>query len=136
MKVLLGLLFAGVVGAQTPVVGYREGHPPLASVVVSEERKAERLWWLSVGAMGGAAAADLATSWRRLEANPVMRAGNGEGECGLGCVGVKAGVLGGVIAMERILKGKEKKFLRKAAWFNFAVAGTWSVAAARNVRTR
>jgi hypothetical protein len=88
----------------------------------------ERLWQASIMAHGGATAFDAASSWNRLERNPLL----GERFRWQG-VTIKSAAFVGTFALQRRTGPRYKK-----VWtvFNFAAAGMYTVFAVRNLKSR
>jgi len=89
------------------------------------------VWRVSQALLAGADAADAASSWGKMEANPLVRAGP---RFSYGSLAIKVGALtGGLVAQHYILrKAPEQTPLFASA--NLAAAAMLSVVAARNMR--
>jgi hypothetical protein len=109
--------------------------PALLFAVERENRPRNRRWWLaSVAALVAAHASDVASSYGRQEANPLLRTGSGR--FGAGSMGIKMGIVGGVVALQCLALGKAPEAHRNVAITNFAGSGAMGALAARNWRTR
>jgi len=88
------------------------------------------LWRVSEVVLVAATTADAASSWGRPEINPVL--GHQFGARG---IAVKAGLMGGVLALQEfsVRRGMNPK---AAAALNFAGAGVFGYAAIHNTRLR
>lgn len=76
-------------------------------------------------ALAGASAADIASSWGKWEANPVLGHGAFQGRQ----VAIKAGIIGGTLVFETILARKHPRYAKVFRWVNVgAAAGTGAVA--------
>lgn len=101
----------------------------LACSIASAEPRMRKVYRWSVAAMAGATALDAASSWGRLEANPVLR-GPG-GRFGMKGVLIKGLMMGGALAVQRRFGHDHPK---ATAISNFATAGAFSAVAAYNWR--
>ena len=90
------------------------------------------LW--SVATLAASGAADVASSWRRPEANPVM-AGPGS-TFGGGSVAIKLGLVGSSILLERLVLRHRPDLYRRVAWLNFGIAGAQAAVVRHNMSLR
>lgn len=109
--------------------------PALLLAAERENRPRSRRWWLtSVAALVGANAADVASSYGRQEANPLLR--SGAGRFNARSAGIKIGIVGGVLALQSFALRKAPEAHRTLAITNFAGAGAMAAIAAKNWQTR
>lgn len=85
-------------------------------------------YWLSLGALTGANAADAISSRGAIEANPIL----GQGPFGARQCTIKFGVVAAIVGTELLLP----RHRRLAAVMNYAGAGAAGAAAARNIAIR
>src|SRR5262249_51890932 len=85
------------------------------------------VWQISVAALAAASAADVHSSWGRLEANPVLAGPNGR--FGMQGVALKSAIAGGVVAAQYLMLRNHPKASKYGAWVNFGMAGVISAAA-------
>ena len=90
------------------------------------------LW--SVAMLAASGAADVASSWHRPEANPVM-AGPGS-TFGTGSLAIKLGLVGSSILLERLVLRHRPDLYRRVAWMNFGIAGAQAAVARHNIGLR
>jgi hypothetical protein len=90
------------------------------------------LW--SVATLAASGAADVASSWRRPEANPVL-AGPGS-TFGGGSVAIKLGLVGSSILLERLVLRHRPDLYRRVAWLNFGIAGAQAAVVGHNLSLR
>jgi hypothetical protein len=109
--------------------------PALLFAAERETRPRSRRWWLaSVAALVGAHVLDTASSYGRQEANPLL--GRGAGGFDARSAGIKAGIVGGVLALQCLALRKAPEAHRSLAITNFAGSGAMSAIAARNWQSR
>ena len=109
--------------------------PALLFAVDRETRPRSRRWWLvSVAALVGAHVLDTASSYGRQEANPLLRGGAGGFDAR--SAGIKAGIVGGVVALQCLALRKAPEAHRAFAITNFAGSGAMAAIAARNWQSR
>lgn len=95
------------------------------------ERRTARLWRISLAAVAASTALDAASSWNRLEANPLLRGDNGRFSSR--GIALKAGIAAGVVGAQMLFARRGgSDALRTAAYTNFAVAGAFAGTAAWN----
>ena len=126
--------------------GLGEGHPVSRCILIillpallfavdRETRPRSRRWWLvSVAALVGAHVLDTASSYGRQEANPLLRGGAGGFDAR--SAGIKAGIVGGVVALQCLALRKAPEAHRAFAITNFAGSGAMAAIAARNWQSR
>ena len=98
----------------------------------SERRS--RLWKVSVAVLAAATAVDGASSWGRLEANPLLR--GADGRFGVQGVSIKLGVLAGVAGTQYLLLRNHPKQEKYGAFTNFAFSAAFTAAAVSNFQRR
>jgi hypothetical protein len=126
------LLAVGITHAVTP-------NPALTRSLVTVEPRptapqGRSLYLLSVAILGAAGAADVASSWRRPEANPVV-AGPGS-TFGVGSVAIKLGLVGSSFVLERLALRRRPDLYRHIAWMNFGIAGAQAAVVRHNMGLR
>ena len=92
------------------------------------ESVSRRLWRASIAALVAGNAADMASSWGRYEANPLL----GRGRFGVRQAGIKAGVVGVSVAAQTLLVRRRAE--KPYAVANFAAAAALGAVAAHNLR--
>jgi hypothetical protein len=100
----------------------------------SAPRKRSVGWKVSAALLAGAMAADAGSSWRRLEANPLVA--GGDGRFGWRGAALKGGVLGGVLAAQWLIGRRVPGTLEAFRWTNYTTAGALTGVAIRNWSTR
>jgi hypothetical protein len=109
--------------------------PPLtpkvtvANVPEQHNSRMDRWWIASMFAVGGATAADAATSWGKLESNSILASKNGT--FGSRGVEIKAALVAGILAPQMILRN-HRELHRTFLIGNTAAAGLFTAAAVHN----
>jgi hypothetical protein len=98
-------------------------------LLMAAAQPAQSQYRASVLALGAANAADIASSWGKVELNPAL--GKQFGARG---AGVKLSILGGVVLVERLFLRKHPKAQRFVSVLNFGVAGATTAVALHNWR--
>lgn len=88
----------------------------------------------SVAILAASGAADVASSWRRPEANPVL-AGPGS-TFGVGSVAIKLGLVGSSFLLQRLVLRHHPDLYRQVAWMNFGIAGAQAAVVRHNMSLR
>ena len=88
----------------------------------------------SVAILAASSAADVACSWRRPEANPVV-AGPGS-TFGAASVAIKLGLVGSSFLLERLVLRHRPDLYRRVAWLNFGIAGAQGAVVQHNMSLR
>ncbi|MBA4182105.1 MAG: hypothetical protein C0506_16080 [Anaerolinea sp.] len=91
-----------------------------------------KLYSISVAALIGANAADLASSWGRPELNPLLTPGSSGGRFGWQAATIKLGLAGGSLLFQRYVLRRRPELQRGFAISNFIAAGAMSAVAVRN----
>jgi hypothetical protein len=91
-----------------------------------------KLYSISVAALIGANAADLASSWGRPELNPLLTPGSTGGRFGWQSATIKLGLAGGSLLFQRYVLRRRPELQRGFAISNFVAAGAMSAVAVRN----
>lgn len=115
MRVLLVVLLAAVL---------------LSSSGCASKKHSSAWFWASTAAVVGANILDSGTSWGAVEANPLLRGGNGR--FGSKGAGVKLSITGAVIAGEYFLSRKSPKAARVCIVGNTLWAGYYAGVATDN----
>jgi hypothetical protein len=105
----------------------------LAMPGVAEETRRSKLWRVSLAALGGATAADMASSFGKQEVNPLMEAGGGRFSAQ--SVALKASLTGAAMFIQWRIVRKSSRAQPYAGAANLALAGVLAGAAAHNMRT-
>jgi hypothetical protein len=87
-----------------------------------------------VAILAASSAADVASSWRRPEANPVV-AGPGS-TFGGGSVAIKLGLVGSSFLLEHLVLRHRPDLYRRVAWLNFGIAGAQGAVVQHNMSLR
>lgn len=103
----------------------------MAAPLLAESRW-HRIYRWSVGAVVAGMAADSATSWGRMEANPILR--DGSGRFGGRGLALKSGLTVGGLVVTHLVVRKQPALAKPAAVVNFAAAGVLGGVAIRNER--
>lgn len=105
-----------------------------ASIARVEERPANhrvsRLWMASSIALIAATSADMASSWGRYEANPMLR--SADGRFGARGVSIKLAITGAMIVPQMFIMRQSPGAQRLFTIANFAQAGLYTSVAIRN----
>ncbi len=89
------------------------------------------LYRWSLAILAASSAADVASSWRRPEANPVMAAPGST--FGAGSVAIKLGLVGSSFLLERLILRHRPDLYRHVAWLNFGIAGAQGAVVEHNI---
>lgn len=134
---ILVLLSVFVLGAQesaeVPAGVSPEGTRYMSgpATVEVEKRGPTKLWWSSVAALTAAGALDAHSSWGKCcESNRLLA--NGDGTFSHRGAAIKAGVLGGQLALQRWVLKKSPSVGRLLSYVNFGSAAVLSAVAIRN----
>jgi hypothetical protein len=92
------------------------------------DRGRKRLWKWSVAVLATANAADAISSAGRYELNPVL----GMGPFGARAMGIKIGISTATVGVQYLILRRHPEAARKAAIWNFGMAGLTGGIAARN----
>ena len=147
MKVLTVFLFGISLGAQVnltppaPLLSADAVLPAAPSAAIEHSlrpRKPNRtippgrtFYRWSAAILAASGVADVASSWRRPEANPVM-AGSGS-TFGGQSVAIKLGLVGTSFLLERVVLRHRPDLYRRIAWLNLGIAGAQGAIVAHNV---
>ena len=131
MSLVWVLLFSAMGISASP--DYLSGEKSGASYPPAEGKA---LYRVSVVAVIGTSATDAASSWGRLEANPLLRSGDGQFG-GKGLI-IKAGLTAGILVMNHyVLRRSADRRRRKLATVsNFVVAAVFGTVTAVNLKRR
>ncbi len=89
------------------------------------------VWRISQALLIGANTADIASSWGKYEANPLLRTGQ---RFGYGAMAIKLGVLAGSLTAQHFVVRKSPRQVPFLTSANLAGTAVLSVVAARNMR--
>jgi hypothetical protein len=92
------------------------------------------LYRWSVALLAVSDAADVASSWRRPEANPVV-AGFGS-TFGGGSAAIKLGLVGSSFLLEHLMLRHHPDLYRRVAWTNFVIAGAQGAVVRHNINVQ
>ncbi|HEY7334513.1 MAG TPA: hypothetical protein VH639_06490 [Bryobacteraceae bacterium] len=98
------------------------------------QKPARRLYRWSVASLAAGNAADAITSWRKLEANPILAQPGST--FGPGSVAVKAGILGASLWLERWAARRNPRLYSAFAWINFGSAAGLAAVSQHNARLK
>lgn len=103
----------------------------LAPAASAAERRSRwrTVWHVSQALLAGAETADIASSWGKNEANPLVRTGQ---RFGYGSLAIKAGALAGCLAVQHFVLRKNPKPTPVFASANLAAAAMLSIVAVHN----
>lgn len=107
----------------------------LAILLAAGVAPAADLYRSSLAAYGIAGAADVASSYGQREGNPLVITGS-RGQFDGSSLALKAGIMGGIFAIEHIAMRKYPRARRVFTVVNFGLAGQTGFVAARNVGRR
>src|SRR5690348_2401299 len=102
----------------------------IAHVEDAPRRHTSRLWVASCMALIAATSADMASSWGRNEANPMLR--SGDGRFGARGASIKLAMAGAMIAPQFFVMRRAPGSQRLFTIANFAQAGLYTGVAIRN----
>lgn len=109
--------------------------PPAPEIERTERPRHGKWWKVSVVLLAAASAADAQSSWGRLEANPLLR--NGDGRFGSQGIALKALIVGGAVGTQYLLLRKHPKAEKYGIITNAMMAGVLtSVAISNHERAR
>lgn len=91
------------------------------------------VWRVSQVLLAGAETADIASSWGKNEANPLVRSGR---RFSYGSLAIKLGALSGGLAVQHYIVRRHPEQARVFASSNLAVAAMLGVVAERNMHVR
>jgi hypothetical protein len=109
----------------------------LAGLILPDSSAAERpsrwhaMWRASQALLAASDAADIASSWGKNEANPLVRSGQ---RFSYGSAAIKLGALAGGLAAQHYIARKYPEEKSLMASVNLAAAGALGVVAARNMQ--
>jgi hypothetical protein len=89
-------------------------------------------WSLAI--LAASSVADVASSWRRPEANPVV-AGSGS-NFGGESIAIKLGLVGSSFLLEHLVLRHRPDLYRRVAWLNFGIAGAQGAVVQHNLSLR
>lgn len=108
---------------------------PLTLALAVTAHAAPPRWIASVVAVMAGGVLDVASSRGRFERNPLAR--NASGQCNVGRLAtLKAGALGGTLALQWVYARHHREAYRPLAWANGAIAGGLVGVAAHNWRVK
>ena len=99
-----------------------------------ERASANALYRWSMVTLLAANAADVASSWRNTEANPVIAAP--AAQFGLTSVAIKSGFVGASLVLQHVVLRHRPDAAKRLAWMNFVSSGVLGGVAAHNIRLR
>ena len=105
-------------------------HITIAHVDDAPRRHTSRLWVASCMALLAATSADMASSWGRNEANPMLR--SGDGRFGARGASIKLAMAGAMIAPQFFVMRRAHGSQRLFTIANFVQAGLYTGVAVRN----
>jgi len=108
---------------------------PYSSLAVQPEYKSGRtLYRWSVAALLAGNVADIASSWHRPEANPLLATPGAKFD--VGSVALKSGFIGASLVIEYWALRHNRHLYKGLAWMNYAVAGGLGVVVEHNVNVK
>ena len=150
MRLLTILLFGFSLSAQVNSTAPASFLPPDVSLPAAPDATIERslrtvepsptvppgraFYGWSVAILAASSAADVASSWRRPEANPVLAPPGST--FGAGSVAIKLGLVGTSFVLERLVLRHRPDLYRRVAWLNFGIAGALGAVVQHNVSLR
>ncbi len=129
MRTVLVLAVFTILTAQ---FGFGEAieHPRNLKEEARVHEKAQKRWLWSAVALTAASFADVHSSWGKLEANGLLRSGNGTfGARGLG---IKMGMVSGILFSQHLMVKQNPVLAKTLTWGNFGMAGLKLGVASRN----
>jgi hypothetical protein len=105
---------------------------PISNTLIEEPgpRRVSRLWVASSIALLAATSADMASSWGRYEANPMLR--SADGRFGVRGASIKLAMAGAIIVPQMFFMRRSPRWQRLFTIANFAQAGLYTGVAIRN----
>lgn len=94
-----------------------------------QSKAKQKLMWSTV-ALVAASLVDVHSSWGKRESNPALQGPNGR--FGARGMGIKLGIVGGMIVGQHFLVKSRPELANAVAWTNFGIAGVTTGVAARN----
>jgi cytosine/uracil/thiamine/allantoin permease len=102
---------------------------PLASAAEKPSRW-RTVWRVSQGLLAGADIADAASSWGKVESNPLLATGS---RFSYGSLAIKMGALAGALTAQHFLVRRNREQAALYACANLAATGALSIVAVHNV---
>ncbi len=112
----------------------QSGFAPSSARLVTQSPSGMALYHWSAAALIAANGADAFSSWRQIEANPVIGAQGAR--FGYSSLVIKSGFAGGSLLIEHVVLRHRPDLYRKMAWLNFASAGGLGAVAFYNTGLR
>ncbi|WP_031500079.1 hypothetical protein [Bryobacter aggregatus] len=105
-------------------------HPRNLQEEARIQQKAQKRWIWSAVALTAASFADVQSSWGKMESNPMLRSSNGT--FGAKGMGIKLGIVGGILASQTILVNRAPAFAKPLTYANFGLTAVKVGIAVRN----
>ena len=122
-------------GAPIPAAPNATIEPSLRTVAPDRTVPSSRAFYRwSVAILAASSAADVASSWRRPEANPMLATPGST--FGAGSVAIKLGLVGTSYLLERVVLRHRPDLSRRVAWLNFGIAGVQGAVVRHNISLR
>lgn len=115
-----------------PLVAQQWNTPGVQPPDPLEVPRYETVYMMSLVSLTGAAAADMSTSWGRVELNPVLTPGSTQGRFGWQAAAIKLGVTATSLLIQRRMIRHRPELKKTFAVTNFITAGAMSAVAVRN----
>lgn len=127
---LTGLLLSAAAFGEAPVSNFSSYREPATKL----DSRPPAYWKLSLAPMVAAQSLDIASSWGRIENNPLLAGGNGR--FGMQGAGIKIGIVGAAVVAEYLILKRHPKMARFFSRLNYANAIFTGSVAVRNYHTR
>ena len=105
-------------------------HPRNLKEETKIQEKAQKRWLWSAIALTAASFADVHSSWGKRETNSLLR--SADGTFGAKGMGIKIGIVSGIVLSQRALVSKSPAFTRPLTYANYGMAGLKFGVAAHN----
>ena len=122
------------IGLLIPIVAKSQTFAPREPGVEVRTGHGQKLLRISMGVLAAATVADAATSWNRMEANPLLQGPNGR--FGAKGMSLKFALAGSTIAAQWMMSKKMPGSARTMAIANYSMSGILTGVAVHNFQTR
>ena len=127
---LTALIVSAAAFGQAPISPFSSYREPVTRL----DARPPSYWKASLAPMIAAQSLDIASSWGRIENNPLLAGQNGR--FGMQGAGIKIGIVGAAVVAEYLILKRNPKMARFFSRLNYANAIFTGSIAVRNYRTR